>query len=325
MSGETKIDLLPVGPAIHLHTPEGFKPAACSITANGEALRLLIPADSAAPVFGMEHTGFASFPKSQTGREYLSIFSISGPAGSKEVRIGQTTATFPKIEALPGGEVLIVASRCHRFKDGSHELNAKVFDHAGTLTREFLLGDGINHVQTDNEGRIWVGYFDEGVYGNFGWGGAHGPEPIGAWGLSCFNDCGKKLWDFRAPAGFDPISDCYALNLSNNGAWAHYYTDFPIAHIDRDWNVRCWKTQMAGGRTFAILDRQVLLFGGYNENRAACKLLRLTDERAELAAYVSLILPGSVDLSKATVIGRNDVLHVFSGDDWYRFSMEHLV
>ena len=51
---------------------------------------------------------------------------------------------------------------------------------AGELRRQFVLGDGIKHVQTTAAGDIWVGYFDEGVYGNYGWGNDPDSEPIGA-------------------------------------------------------------------------------------------------------------------------------------------------
>jgi hypothetical protein len=38
-----------------------------------------------------------------------------------------------------------------------------------------------------------------------------------------------------------------------------------------------------------------------------------------LIEAVPLKLPDNVDLSKATVIGRNHQLRVFSGDEWHRF------
>jgi hypothetical protein len=60
-----------------------------------------------------------------------------------------------------------LARRCRRFPDGSHELSTKIYDAKGKLQREFLLGDGIEHVQIDRRGNIWVGYFDEGVYGKY--------------------------------------------------------------------------------------------------------------------------------------------------------------
>jgi hypothetical protein len=141
--------------------------------------------------------------------------------------------------------------------------------------------------------------------------------------LSCFTNSGEKLWDFQPPEGFSVISDCYALNVTGKDVWAYYYTDFPLCRIDSDWQVRCWETESAGGRTFAVGEHRVLLHGGYRDQTTA-KLFEIADKKVELAAHVSLVLPRDVDLSKATVIGRNAELHVFSEDDWYRFSIEAL-
>lgn len=316
-----KIELHPSEPSRRLSRPRGFKQVSLSVGLNGEAFRLLVQDNLADAVFARTEKGraFASFPKTQTEQAYVAIFATSGPSGSRELRISGLMATFPKIQTLPGNEVLVVATRCQRFNDGSHEMNAKVYGSEGSLAREFLLGDGIKHVQTDVRGNVWVGYFDEGVYGNFGW-----QDPLGAAGLSCFSDTGQKLWDFRPPEGFDYISDCYALNVCRNGVWAYYYTDFPFARIDADWTVRCWKTESSGGSSFAIAGEQALLYSGYNEKRTACKLFQLADKGAELVADVRLVLPSEVDLSKSIVIGRNGALHVFSGDDWYLFSIESL-
>lgn len=82
---------------------------------------------------------------------------------------------------------------------------------AARCDREFLLGDGISHVQSDANGNIWTGYFDEGVFGNYGW-----ATPAGAAGLSCFTKSGEKIWGYEAPAGFDQIDDCDALNVARN-------------------------------------------------------------------------------------------------------------
>jgi hypothetical protein len=317
----SKIALHPSVPTRTLSRLTGFKPVSISVGLNETVLCLLVRDEVAEGIFARTaQTGFASFPKTQTEEKYSSIVEVSGPAGSHEIRLSGLTATFPAVEMLPGNEVLVVATRCQRLPDGSNELNAKVYDLLGTLQREFLLGDGINHVQVDISGNIWVGYFDEGVYGNFGWQN----DPFGAAGLSCFTGIGRKLWDFHPPEGFDPISDCYALNASRSGVWAYYYTDFPFAHIDSNWQVRCWKTKSAGGHTFAVGGQKVLLYGGYNEERTTCKLFKLGENNTELIAHVSLVFPMEVDLSRSTVIGRDAELHVFSGDDWYRFSIESL-
>jgi hypothetical protein len=54
-------------------------------------------------------------------------------------------------------------------------------------------------------------------------------------------------------------------------------------------------------------------------------LMRLKQDAAELESEVTLLLPSEVDLSKAAVIGRDNKLHVFSGDAWYVFSADSAV
>jgi hypothetical protein len=324
MAATTKsIELHPSGPPRRLPRPDGFKTASISVGLSGDVIRLLANEGSAdALVARVEQPAWASFPKTHTDNEYSSIVSVSGHSGSRETRLVGLTATFPQIEMLPDDEILVVASRCYRNPDGSHEMNAKVYDQDGKQNREFLLGDGINHIQTDAEGRIWVAYFDEGVFGNFGW--QHAGGPFGVAGLSCFTKLGQKMWDYEPPEGFDHIADCYALNVSSSGVWSHYYTGFPIALIDSNWRVRCWNTDFSGGRTFAVGNNKVLLYGGYGDRRTACNLLSLDDRDARLVAEVSLILPREIDPTKDTVIARDRGLHVFLGDDWYVFSIDSL-
>jgi hypothetical protein len=322
-SAEKTTALRPVSQPRRLNRPDGFTMASVAVGINGDAIRLLVPEEHAqALVARTEQPGWASFPKTHTDNEYSSIVSISGASRTREVRLSGLTATFVKIDVFPDGEVLIVASRCYRSSDGNYELNAKVFGQDGQETSAFLLGDGINHVQTDARGNIWVGYFDEGVYGNFGW--QHDGRPLGAAGFSCFSRNGQRMWDFEPPEGFDHISDCYAVNVSSTGAWIYYYTEFAIAFIDSDWRVRAWKTQTFGARTFAVGNERVLLYGGYSGRRTSCSLLKIENGAAELIGEVSLVLPKEVDLTKATVIGRDRKLHVFSNDDWYVFSIDSL-
>lgn len=316
------VALRPFAVTRNLSRPTGFKTVSVSVGVNGNAIRLLVPNEVAYGVFARtEQPGFASFPKTKTEQNYSSIVVVSGSTGLDKIELSGLTATFPQVEMLPTDEILVVAPRCQRLSDGTHELNAKIYDSSGRLNREFLLGDGIEHAQTDARGNIWVGYFDEGVYGNFGWdsGGT-----FGAAGLSCFTNSGEKLWDFHPPEGFDSISDCYALNVSASGVWAYYYTGFPFISVDSNWQVRGWETGWAGGRTFAVGDQRILLYGGYGDENTACNLFNVGDRDTELAAHVSLVLPPEVDLSKSTVIGRDRELHVFSRDDWYRFSIESL-
>jgi hypothetical protein len=322
-SPEKRIELRPFVPHQRLRRPEGFATASVSVGLNGDVIRLLVEQKSSdALVARMEQPGWASFPKTHTDTGYSSIVAVSGPSGSRETHLSGMTATFPKVEILPDGKILVVASRCYRYPDGTPELNARIYNSDGVERQKFLLGDGISHVQSDVNGNIWVGYFDEGVYGNFGW--QHADGPFGASGLSCFDASGQKIWDFEPPDGFDQISDCYALNVSKTGVWAYYYTDFPIAFVGSDFRVRCWNSELAGGQAFAVTSERVLLYGGYGDRRTACSLLQLGDGVAKLIAEVSLVLPQEVELAKSQVICRNEGLHVFCGDDWYFFSIDSL-
>ena len=317
------IALNPIGPLRRLTIPGEFKVTGIAASLGGEIIRLLTSEGQAGALTARtEQPGWASFPKTHTDSEYSSIVSVTGDSISRETRLFRLKATFPLIEILPDGEILVVASRCLRYSDGTHEMNAKVYGADGKQNREFLLGDGIEHIQTDAEGRIWVGYFDEGIFGNFGWQNAD--PPYGAAGLSCFSRLGQRLWDYKPPEGFGSIDDCYALNVSSIGVWSHYYTDFPIALVDSNWHVRCWNSKCSGGHAFAVGNGKVLLYGGYNERRTACSLLTLEEREATLVAEVSLVLPRSIDGSKDTVIGRDNKLHVIQDDDWYVFSIDSL-
>lgn len=268
--------------------------ALVSVSVKGEAIRLFVHRDSA-------------------------TVWVSNSSHSSEFRLPALTASFPAVQTLPDNEILVVDSRCQRISGGGYEMNATIYGPDAAVRRQFPLGDGIEHVQTDLAGNIWVGYFDEGIYGTFGSELPNGP--FGSAGLSCFNGRGERLWDFQAPEGFDNISDCYALSVVPSGAWCYYYTGFPFVHVDSDWNTQAWKTETAGGHEFAVLGEQILLYGGYRENRTICQLVGLKGRDAELLTRVSLHLPRTVDLSNATVIGRADVLHVFFEDDWYKFNV----
>jgi hypothetical protein len=170
-------------------------------------------------------------------------------------------------QPLPDDRWLLVASRCSRHSDGSADHNGAIVNGAGQLECELVLGDGIEHVQTTADGLIWAGYFDEGVFGNNGW-GSNGVDPVGASGLVCFDEHGRvqSTYDARR-AGTDDICDCYALNVSEDGAWLCFYTDFPLVRLDRKGNAKVWPTpkKLRGVNVFAVGRGHVLLSGGYDK------------------------------------------------------------
>jgi hypothetical protein len=74
------------------------------------------------------------------------------------------------------------------------------------------LGDGIEHVAIDAEDRVWVGWFDEGMFGNDGWRVPGQEWPPSSNGVACFATDGALLPLPVWPAEAGTIADCYALN-----------------------------------------------------------------------------------------------------------------
>jgi hypothetical protein len=266
------------------------------------------------------NSGYASFPKTHTDETYSATVVIEGPVGRRELKVPPLNLTFPIVQTFPDGELLVVAPRCQRFTDGTQESNARTIG-ANGIVLEFCLGDGIEHVQIDRRGQIWVGYFDEGVFGNFGWGEAGGPGPMGAAGLVCYDRSGRVILTFNPPKGMEAIFDCYALNVAEEYVWACYYTEFPIVRIDSQGNVNAWRTELKGPRALAVSANLVIAFGGYGERASDCVLLQLGEERADIVADVTLKLPDSIDLQQALVSGRGEMLYVVANDMLFTFAV----
>jgi hypothetical protein len=118
--------------------------------------------------------------------------------------------------------------------------------HVATLN----LGDAIQDVQTTADGRIWVSYFDEGVFGN----------DIGVNGLVCFDAKGNDIFrfaEFAETAGLPHIDDCYALNISESETWLSYYSDFPLVCLS-DFKLQSRREGLGSFSAFAIRGNKLL-------------------------------------------------------------------
>jgi hypothetical protein len=149
-----------------------------------------------------EQKAFATFPHSKAETHYpVTFLRLEDGELLQRSNLSEVELAFPSVQPLPNDEILVVGPRCH-YRNGDPEKNAVVFDADGKILRRFVLGDGIQNVQTTTDGLIWVSYFDEGVFGNYGW-----ERPMGAPGLICFGPGGEILWEFAPPPGFDSICD----------------------------------------------------------------------------------------------------------------------
>ncbi|WP_254438422.1 hypothetical protein [Paenibacillus sp. DCT19] len=196
-----------------------------------------------------------------------------------------------------GEELLLVGARSRYYGQDRYDLNGKIVDRDGQLLHELLLGDGIERVQTSVEGNIWTSYFDEGVFGNFGW-----YEPVGAPGLIAWNRQGQQIYvNTKAD-----IADCYALNVvSDQEVWFYYYTDFKVGRITDPYDqpqVSLVETGLSGSHVVATNGTLALFQSGYNK-KGQYVLLQLHGDKLSLVRQFSFV---SVD-------GEADELHVLDG------------
>lgn len=212
--------------------------------------------------------------------------------------------------------LLLTCARSYYYGQGNAERNGHIYSLDGQLQESLLLGDGILSVQVTQSGVIWTSYFDEGVFGNYGW-----REPLGASGLVAWNGVGEKLYNYFPPAGLDSICDCYALNIEfENVTWFYYYTQFPLVRL-RDFAVeRYWEMPISGSDAFAVESWHALFRGGYGDHDTY-SLFSLKKERPMLVREFALRTPEEESLVFSWARGRRDALWLIDETRLYRLSI----
>jgi hypothetical protein len=185
---------------------------------------------------------------------------LSGSQIVLDVMIEGERFNIHDVQPLPG-ELLLACARSHYKGPDDFEKNGRIYTRGGRFAREILLGDGVQSVQATSSGVIWTSYFDEGVFGNYGW-----QSPVGASGLVAWDTDGNKLYEFEPRNGLDSICDCYALNVeSEEDIWLYYYTEFPLVRLRRREIESVWKMPLGGSSAFAISAGHALFRGGYKD------------------------------------------------------------
>lgn len=239
----------------------------------------------------------------------------------------------PVIDRFVDGRWLVVACRTDSTP------NARVLAPDGTCQARIMLGDGIEHVGVDRNGDIWVGWFDEGIFGNDEWCMPGEAWPPSSRGMARFTAGGhyRPLSDLPERAGM--IADCYALTIADEGVWACPYTDFPLLHMSAHGPVRWWSNTVAGAKALAVSKGRVLLAGGYGEKANQLVLMALDGEGdgepARTLAKGTLPLvrhvpqPGEpAHLAEHhpwaypdLLAGRGDTIHLVQDETWYRWRL----
>lgn len=247
----------------------------------------------------------------------LAAYASSDVVPTMVVPVRALPVAHPHVDALADGSFLVVGARC-RWTETGPELNALAIDQNGWIFRRGCLGDGIEHLQVAGDGTIWAGYFDEGVFGNMGWGGP-GPAPLGAGGIAAWSPGFEKTWELDPGEGL--VADCYALNVGPGEVLACPYTDFPIVRI-QDRQARITPTSGVSGPA-GIIARgdQVGLIGTYKDPSLLITGA-IQDGTFHESGRTSLRAPDGAPLPRARVHCRGPVAHFFAGEKWYSFELE---
>jgi hypothetical protein len=297
-----------------------------SVGPRGEVIALWSTAEGEAALHSrVVAPGGASFATTMTTHPVPVRVTAHSPGPALVAQITDLDVTHPHVQPMPGDRVLIVGARSTWRKTGA-ERNAAMYDADGRTVAREVLGDGIQHVLATSAGDVWVGYFDEGIYGNFGWGGRGASEPVGACGLVRFSPDLRPAWraQYEAANRWTEISDVYALNVSDNEVWTCYYTEFPVVRI-RDDRRTAWHNEVSGATALAVSGTRVALFGGYGAQASRLCVGVLDGDRLTLTGQYRLTLPGGDPFPHGTrVVGRGAELHFLGGDSWHKLSVDEL-
>lgn len=205
--------------------------------------------------------GIVAFPNTNADTKYCGIiYTIDWDrltiTKKKIIQIGELHLDYYQFLPL-GDEYLLVACRSWNKKNGP-EKNALVIDKEGTKLREFCLGDGISQTITTPDEKIITGYFDEGVFGNFGWN-----EPIGSCGLIAWDKNGNQVWRNNKYG----IDDVYAMDYFKDNLYFYFYYDFYFVKTDFT-NDKVFKIGEKGFNSFTISDDEskIIVDGGYDNH-----------------------------------------------------------
>ena len=302
----------------------GFEIVRASVAQSGEMIALWARSmDISAFESSTTQPGWAVFPDSRTPTSTGAVVTLHGLQNGIATQITDLPVAHPLVQLLPQRGVLVVGARC-QWTDAGAEHNALVYDDHGRLLIQGTLGDGIEHLRTTPSGQIWVGYSDEGVYGNYGWGPPNGPIPVGAPGIVSFTSDLERSWGFPSgdTSSCSIVDDCYALNADGETIWACYYHDFPVVRI-RDGVVRAWTNEVRGATALAVSSDQVWLAGGYGPERDQLVTGTLRRDRLQVQATKRIVLPDESELPPgAAITGVGSRLHVVHGQDWFILDVE---
>lgn len=227
---------------------------------------------------------------------------------------------WPVFDQLPDNRWIIANSRCE-----PGERNARLLSASGEVVGRLSLGDGIEHVQVDSAGNIWVAYFDEGIFGSYDLGGA---QPLGAPGLVMYDVQGEVGWAHAAASGSTGINDCGALNVAGDDVWCAFYGDpenatYPVMRL-RGGREDLWRTPLRLVDAIAVDGELVAAISQRLHEPCKVSIIELSGRHGGVRAEADLATVGIGDSAPDAVFGRGSRLHALRGGKWFSWDVAEL-
>lgn len=265
-----------------------------------------------------EQKEWAVFPKAKPERaQSYEIIKASNGILESVCVIRNEKFNIHDVQFLPKEKLLLICSRSQYNGPNDFEKNGRLYSISGEFVGEILLGDGIQNTQVSPSGNIWTSYFDEGIFGNYGWN-----DPVGASGLASWNSAGEMLYEFSPSGSLDEMCDCYAINVSSEDVvWCYYYTEFPLVKINKGQINDHWEIPISGSDAFAVDSNYALFRGGYDEKEFFYLFELKAGHLSQCLGRFYIPKKNGIDLNKARVVGRKDKIYLLNENKIYSLSV----
>ena len=252
------------------------------------------------------------FPATVTEKAYH-YHVIHLKDGQKTVlHLPKETWNYHHVQPIDDDHVLLVCARSYYHDAQNIEENARVYDKNGHLIRSFCLGDGIEHVYVTKNQEIWTGYFDEGVFGNYGW-----EVPVGRSGLVGWDASGRKMDSLEEDKEYS-IFECLSLNsAADGGIWFFFSIDSKIGVRKEGRTLYYSPKGIDFFRAFAVNGETIIAYPGMG-GRVLFELQREGDAY-RIVHKLELIKPDGTPVEPQLVSNRESMLLFLDGDELYLY------
>ncbi|MDE2495699.1 MAG: hypothetical protein KGL97_17505 [Alphaproteobacteria bacterium] len=193
------------------------------------------------------------------------------------------------------------------------------------MSHAFYVGDGIQTVLLDGKGKIWIGYFDEGVFGAFN------PMPpeghlsyrYGPSGLVRCDDRGNVEFSYNTQHPERSISDIQAMTLDEaDWAWFCPYTDFFLATTNGgDVNYVLPRAPVSLEDALSVGPEYFAFFGGYQRS----SMIAIVHRASQRLRLIQLHKPNGDTLSPVRFATRGARAIAVSDDNLFRLDHQVLL